>query len=83
MKDQPKADYSAMIQSIKAEGLKEPVILRQREDGEYQLVDGFHRMQAIKKAGMLEVRADVYDMSSISRCPTPVKAPFLASMSSS
>ena len=63
VKDQPKADYSAMIQSIKAEGLKEPVILRQREDGEYQLVDGFHRMQAIKKAGMLEVRADVYDMS--------------------
>lgn len=63
VKDQPKADYSAMIQGIKAEGLKEPVILRQREDGEYQLVDGFHRMQAIKKAGMLEVRADVYDMS--------------------
>ena len=52
-----------MIQSIKSEGLKEPVILRRREDGEYQLVDGFHRMQAIKKAGMLEVRADVYDMS--------------------
>lgn len=63
VKDQPKADYSAMIQSIKSEGLKEPVILRRREDGEYQLVDGFHRMQAIKKAGMLEVRADVYDMS--------------------
>lgn len=63
VKDQPKADYSSMIQSIKSEGLKEPVILRRREDGEYQLVDGFHRMQAIKKAGMLEVRADVYDMS--------------------
>lgn len=63
VKDQPRADYSDMIQSIKSEGLKEPVILRQREDGEYQLVDGFHRMQAIKKAGMLEIKADVYDMS--------------------
>ena len=55
-------DYSDMVKSIKAEGLKEPIILRQREDGEYQLVDGFHRMQAVKQAGMLEIRADVYEM---------------------
>lgn len=50
VKDQPKADYGDMVKSIKAEGLKEPIILRQREDGEYQLVDGFHRMQAVKWA---------------------------------
>ena len=62
VKDQPKADYGDMVKSIKAEGLKEPIILRQREDGEYQLVDGFHRMQAVKQAGMLEIRADVYEM---------------------
>jgi len=62
VKDQPRADYSDMVKSIKAEGLREPIILRQREDGEYQLVDGFHRMQAVKQAGMLEIRADVYEM---------------------
>ena len=62
VKDQPRADYGDMVKSIKAEGLKEPIILRQREDGEYQLVDGFHRMQAVKQAGMLEIRADVYEM---------------------
>ena len=63
VKDQPRADYGDMIQSIKAEGLKEPVILRRGEDGEYQLVDGFHRTQAVKKAGMLEIKADVYEMT--------------------
>ena len=28
----------------------------------YQLVDGSHRREALKQAGMLEVRADVYEM---------------------
>ena len=63
VKDTPRKDYDDLIKSIKAEGLKEAVVLRQREDGEYQLVDGFHRIQAVKGAGMLEIKADVYDMT--------------------
>ena len=51
-----------MIASIKKDGLQNPVVLRLGENGEYQLVDGFHRIQALKQAGMLEVRADLYKM---------------------
>ena len=63
VKDTPREDYSGLIASIKESGLEKPVILRQSEKGGYQLVDGFHRCEALKRAGMLEVRADVYDMT--------------------
>ena len=63
VKDIPRKDYKELIDSIKKSGLEKPVILRQGEKGEYQLVDGFHRCEALKQAGMLEIRADVYEMS--------------------
>ena len=62
VKDTPRKDYKDLIDSIKKSGLEKPVILRQGEKGEYQLVDGFHRCEALKQAGMLEVRAEVYEM---------------------
>lgn len=63
VKDAPREDYSDLIASIKEHGLEQPVILRQSEKGGYNLVHGFHRCEALKRAGMLEVRADVYAMS--------------------
>ena len=63
VKDAPRADYSDLIDSIKKSGLEKPVILRQAEKGGYQLVDGFHRCEALKQAGVSEIRADVYDMT--------------------
>ena len=62
VKDTPRKDYKELIDSIKKSGLEKPVILRQGEKGEYQLVGGFHRCGALKQAGMLEIRADVYEM---------------------
>lgn len=62
VKDTPRSDYSDLIASIKEHGLEQPVILRQGERGGYQLVHGFHRCEALKRAGMLEIRADVYAM---------------------
>ena len=63
VKDTPRADYKDLIDSIKKSGMEKPVILRQGEKGDYQLVDGFHRCEALKQAGMLEVKADVYEMT--------------------
>ncbi len=62
VKDTPRKDYKDLIDSIKKSGLEKPVILRQGEKGEYQLVDGFHRCEALKQDGKLEVRAEVYEM---------------------
>ena len=64
VKDEPRKDYSGLIADIKKNGLQKPIILRQSEkEGEFQLVDGFHRCKALEQAGMLEVRADVYEMT--------------------
>ena len=64
VKDEPRKDYSGLIADIKKNGLQKPVILRKGEkEDEFQLVDGFHRCKALEQAGMLEVRADVYEMS--------------------
>ena len=64
VKDEPRKDYSGLIADIKKNGLQKPIILRQSEkEGEFQLVDGFHRCKALEQAGMLEVRADVYEIS--------------------
>ena len=42
----PDKSYGGLVTSIQAVGVKEPVILRQREDGEYQLVNGYRRHRA-------------------------------------
>ena len=66
VKDEPRKDYSSLIADIQKNGLKNPVILRQSEkEGEFQLVDGFHRCKALEQAGMLGVRADVYEMTLV------------------
>ena len=65
VKDTPREDYSELLDSIKANGLEKPIILRQDEAGGFQLVDGFHRCEAMKQAGMLEILADVYDMNPL------------------
>lgn len=66
VKDEPRKDYSGLIADIKKNGLKKPVILRKSEkEDEFQLVDGFHRCKALEQAGMLEVRADVYEMTLV------------------
>ena len=65
VKDFPREDYGELIASIKEHGLEKPIILREGANGDFQLVDGFHRCEAMKQAGFLEVRAEVYDMTPL------------------
>ena len=46
----PDKSYGGLVTSMLLDGIKEPVILRQREDGEYQLVSGFRRRKAAELA---------------------------------
>ena len=55
--------YGGLVASMLVDGVKEPVILRQREDGEYQLVSGFRRRKAAELAKLKELPALVYDMT--------------------
>ena len=53
----------ALTSSIVLKGIQEPVILRQREDGEFQIVSGNRRRKASELAKKTEIPAFVYDMT--------------------
>lgn len=53
----------ALTSSIVLKGVQEPVVLRQREDGEFQIVSGNRRRKASELAKKTEIPAFVYDMT--------------------
>ena len=53
----------AVTSSIVLKGVQEPVILRQREDGEFQIVSGNRRRKASELAKKTEIPAFIYDMT--------------------
>ena len=55
--------YGGLVTSIQANGVKEAVILRLREDGEYQLVEGYRRRRASELAKKQDIPAYVYEMT--------------------
>ena len=55
--------YGGLVTSIQISGVKEAVILRLREDGEYQLVDGYRRHRASELAKKKDIPALVYKMT--------------------
>ena len=60
---QPDKTYGGLVTSIQTGGVKEPVILRLREDGEYQLVTGYRRKRACELMKKQEIPALVYEMN--------------------
>lgn len=60
---QPDKSYGGLVTSIQAGGVKEPVVLRLREDGEYQLVTGYRRRRACELVKVKDIPALVYEMS--------------------
>lgn len=59
----PDKEYGSLVSSILISGVKEPVILRPMENGEYQLVAGYRRKRAAELAKRKELPALLYDMS--------------------
>lgn len=50
----------ALIRSIKVEGVRRPLVLREREDGHFQVIDGFRRLSASRSLQMRSVPALVW-----------------------
>ena len=59
----PEKAYGTLVSSILVNGLREPVILRPLENGEYQLVHGYRRRKAAELAKLKTLDALVYDMT--------------------
>ena len=55
--------YGSLVSSILINSVKEPVILRPMENGEYQLVAGYRRKRAVELAKLQEIPALIYDMT--------------------
>jgi ParB/RepB/Spo0J family partition protein len=49
------ADEKELVESIKASTIVSPLILRQSNDGQFEIVDGARRFRAAKVAGLAEV----------------------------
>jgi hypothetical protein len=50
----------ALVRSIKVEGVRRPLVLREREDGHFQVIDGFRRLSASRSLKMRSVPALVW-----------------------
>ncbi len=56
-------DMKDLIESIKEYGVVEPLIVRNREKGGYEIVSGHRRKYACEKAGKTQVPVLVRDMN--------------------
>lgn len=56
-------DMTQLVESVKERGIITPVILRQKEDGRYEMVSGHRRMKACELAGLETVKADIQNLT--------------------
>ena len=50
----------SLVRSIKVEGIRRPLVLRERDDGSYQVIDGFRRLTAARNLRVRSVPALVW-----------------------
>ncbi len=56
-------DMMQLVESIMENGLITPIIVRQKDDGRYEIIAGHRRTRACMLAGLDTVRAEIRDMS--------------------
>ena len=60
-RDFPKESLTALAESIKENGLIQPVVVRQKKNGTYELAAGERRWRAAKRAGLETIPAVTQD----------------------
>jgi ParB family transcriptional regulator, chromosome partitioning protein len=68
-RDQPRQHFDSakldeLAQSIKEHGLLEPLVVRKKSEGEFEIVAGERRWRAAQRAGLREVMVVVRDVST-------------------
>jgi ParB family chromosome partitioning protein len=56
-------DMQQIVESINERGLITPIMLRQKEDGRYEIVSGHRRKKACEIAGFDTIKAEIRDMT--------------------
>jgi ParB/RepB/Spo0J family partition protein len=58
-------DLESLVASVQRVGLLEPLLVRKRDDGRYQLICGFKRAEALRLIAVPEVEAFVYPQGAL------------------
>ncbi len=61
-RQRPDPDVAALAQSLRGEGMVQPVVVRPRPDGRYELIAGERRWRAARAAGMATIPALVREV---------------------
>lgn len=56
-------DMTQLVESIKANGVLTPAVLRQKKDGRYEIVNGHRRKRACELAGLTTLRSEIKDLT--------------------
>ena len=56
-------DMQQLVDSIKSRGVLTPAVLRQKEDGRYEIVSGHRRKRACELAGLDTLRSEIKDLT--------------------
>ena len=56
-------DMQQLVDSIKSRGVLTPAVLREKEDGKYELVSGHRRKRACEIVGLSTLRSEIKDLS--------------------
>lgn len=56
-------DMAQLVESIKTNGVLTPAVLRQKEDGRYEIVSGHRRKRACELAGLTTLRSEIKDLT--------------------
>ena len=56
-------DMDQLVESIKERGIITPVMLRQKEDGRFEMVSGHRRKRACELAGMETIKAEIRNLT--------------------
>lgn len=56
-------DMVQLVESIKTNGVLTPAVLRQKEDGRYEIVSGRRRKRACELAGLTTLRSEIKDLT--------------------
>lgn len=56
-------DMDQLVESIKERGIITPVMLRQKDDGRYEMVSGHRRKRACELAGMETIKAEIRNLT--------------------
>lgn len=55
-------EYAEMVESVAKDGILQPILVRPR-DGRYEIVEGWHRFEAAKEAGLVSIPCLIRDMT--------------------